>query len=138
MTQTGKWLVVVGVCSLMSASSAQAIEPAPVQGRDHVDDMMARYQLNPVVDKLGRGPSNLLGGWLEVPLGIHERYSTSDTAGGMLTGAVIGLCKGIVRTGVGAYETVTFFLPIPEDFAPILPTLPYFQKDAKRAPYLLE
>jgi hypothetical protein len=39
---------------------------------------------------------------------------------------------------VGLYEAVTFFLPYPENFAPILPTLPYFEKNKKRRPLPLE
>jgi len=46
--------------------------------------------------------------------------------------------KGAVRTAVGAYETVTFFLPYPEEFAPILPTLEYYQHSTKRKPLPLE
>ncbi len=89
-------------------------------------------------EKLGRGVSNFLGGWLEIPLGIHKRYATSDTAGSLFTGTAVGAFKGLVRTGVGAYETVTFFLPYPEDFAPILPTLEYFQHHTRRKPLPLE
>ena len=99
---------------------------------------MTRYNLHPAFEKLGRGASNLLGGWLEIPLGVHQKYSRADTAGSVLTGTAIGCFKAVVRTGVGFYEIVTFFLPLPEDYAPILPTLPYFQKTTKRRPYPLE
>jgi hypothetical protein len=39
---------------------------------------------------------------------------------------------------VGLYETVTFFLPYPEDFAPILPTLEYYNKSPGRRRLPLE
>ncbi len=106
--------------------------------QDRVDDLMGRYNLHPAFEKLGRGVANTLCGWLELPLNIQKRYSANDTGGSFFTGAAHGLFKGIVRTGVGVYETVTFFLPYPENFAPILPTLEYFQKTPKRQPLPLE
>ena len=111
---------------------------SPPMGRDQVDELMKRYNLHPSFTKLGRGLSNFFLGWTEIPLNIQKWYSRSDIGGSFFTGAAHGLFKGVVRTGVGVYETVTFFLPYPEDFAPILPTLEYFRRDTKRAPLLLE
>jgi putative exosortase-associated protein (TIGR04073 family) len=111
---------------------------APAQSRDQVDEMMGKYNLYPAFEKGGRGLANFFGGWLEIPLNIGKYYSTSDTAGSMVTGVGHGLVKGLVRTGVGFYEAITFFLPYPENYAPILPTLPYFQKSGRREPLPLE
>jgi len=99
---------------------------------------MGRHNLHPAFEKLGRGLSNALGGWLEIPLTIHRRYATSDTGASFFTGAAHGLFRGLVRTGVGIYETATFFLPYPEHFAPILPTLEYFQRTTRRERLPLE
>jgi putative exosortase-associated protein (TIGR04073 family) len=118
---------------------AWAQDPSGVAGgRDRVDEMLGRYNLHPAFDKLGRGVSNAFFGWTEVPLNVGYRYSRHDTGGSLLTGAAIGLFKGLVRTGVGVYETVTFFLPYPEEFAPILPTLEYFKKASRRKALPLE
>ena len=128
-------LLMVGIGSVC----AWADDGAPMAGgQDRVDAMMSRYNLGPAFEKLGRGVSNALLGWLEVPLTIEKRYTKSDTVGSGLTGAAIGIVKGAVRMGVGLYETVTFFLPYPEHFEPILPTLEYFQKTTKRKPLPLE
>jgi putative exosortase-associated protein (TIGR04073 family) len=108
------------------------------QAPDRVDEMMGRYNLYPALVKGGRGIANFLGGWLEIPLNVHQHFSTSDTAGSWFTGLGYGIVKAAVRTGVGLYEMVTFPLPYPEDFAPILPTLPYYQKDVKRKALPLE
>jgi len=102
--------------------------------QDRVDEVMGRYNLHPAFAKLGRGVANAVGGWLELPLNLQQRYTEQDTAGSLFTGAAYGLFKGLVRTGVGLYETVTFFLPYPEDFAPILPTLEYFRQTSPRRP----
>lgn len=139
MNTAGRWVVVLGVVLGLGVAAVSADEPTPAGGgQDRVEELMGRYNLYPAFEKLGRGVANLLGGWLEVPLNIHKRFAKSDTAGSFFTGAVHGLFKGVVRTGVGAYETVTFFLPYPEHFAPILPTLEYFQQHTRREPLPLE
>ena len=115
--------------------SLRAEEPAvTTSSGDRVDEMLGRYNLYPAFEKLGRGASNLFGGWLEIPYNVQTRHSPSDTAGSLFTGLTHGLLKACVRTGVGAYEVVTFFLPYPENFAPILPTLPYYQKAKRQEP----
>ncbi|MBI3020696.1 MAG: exosortase system-associated protein, TIGR04073 family [Candidatus Omnitrophica bacterium] len=112
--------------------------PSVPTGQDRVDQLMGRYNLHPALEKLGRGVSNVLGGWLEIPLNIRTRYAENDAATSLFTGALYGFVKGVVRTGVGVYETATFFLPYPEDFAPILPTLEYFRQQDKRKSLLFE
>ena len=117
---------------MISLVLAVSVGTPVAQGKDQVDEVMGRYNLHPAFQKLGRGVSNILGGLMELPINIQERYSRSDTGGSFFTGVAYGLFKGVIRTGVGIYETVTFFLPYPEDFAPILPTLKDFQKTSKR------
>ena len=99
---------------------------------DPVDATLTRYNVHPALNKLGRGASNFTMGWLEIPLGIHQHKSARDTGGSFFTGIIYGVVKGATRTGVGLYEMVTFLLPYPEDFAPVLPTLEYFRKDTGR------
>lgn len=139
MTTHRTWGVLLGgllcVVGTLGAARLWAEEPAVTTGRgDRVDEMLGRYNLYPAFEKLGRGASNLLGGWLEIPYNVQTRHSPSDTGGSLFTGLAHGVLKACVRTGVGAYEIVTFFLPYPENFAPILPTLPYYQKAAREAP----
>ena len=134
-----RWLVVGVILIGMGTANVWAEYNEPTTGgQDRVDAMMSRYNLGPAFTKLGRGVSNFLLGWLEIPLNVHKRYTTSDTVGSGLAGTAVGIFKGAVRTGVGLYETVTFFLPLPENFEPILPTLEYFQKHTKRKPLPLE
>ena len=130
-----RWVVILG-CVWAACAPAARAEGAPAgDGQpDRVEEVMGRYNLHPSFAKLGRGLANFTGGWLEIPLNMHRRYSTGDTAGSLFTGAIYGVFKGLVRTSVGAYETLTFFLPYPEEFAPILPTLPYFQRETKQRP----
>ena len=125
-------LILAGWLLGLSAPAAWGEGKPPAPPQDRVDEVIGRYNLHPAFTKGGRGLANFFGGWLEIPLNMHQRYSTHDTAGSLFTGLAYGVLKGVVRTGVGAYEAVTFFLPYPEDFAPILPTLAYFQRDQQR------
>ena len=132
MTRSTAWCVGLSLVLGMFASPVQAetetraaaanTPMASCCGKPSV--AVTRY---PVFAKLGRGVSNLLGGWLEIPATMHAWYSKQDTAGSLIGGSVHGLLRGVARTAVGAFETVTFLLPIPRDYAPILPTLGYFQ-----------
>ena len=80
--------------------------------------------------KLGRGLANLTFGWLEVPQNLDNGYAQrpDDVATGLFTGVAAGLVKTVQRTGVGAYETLTFWLPLPAEYEPILPPLKYFKQ----------
>ena len=140
MRRWGSGIVANLVMGVMAATAVAAESRTPPPG-DRVDQVMARYNLHPSFEKLGRGLSNALLGWAEIPLGIQQRYSPEDTGTSFISGLAIGLFKGVVRMGVGVYETATFLLPYPEDFRPILPTLPYYQllKNGKpREPLPLE
>ncbi len=99
----------------------------PVTPPDPTDTFMLQHNLYPAAAKLGRGVANTLAGWMEVPLNMQKYYLPNDTGTSIFTGAAVGVFKGLIRTGVGVYETATFFLPYPEDFAPILPSLEYFR-----------
>ena len=121
---------------LLSAVSATALAAegrTVAESPDQVDQALARYNLYPAFEKLGRGVGNALMGWAEIPLGVHDRYSAEDTGTSIITGLALGLFKGVARTGVGLYEAVTFLLPYPEDFRPILPPLEYFRRRGGKA-----
>ena len=69
------------------------------------------------IHKMGRGVVNVLTGWLELPkqldMGAHE----SNPVTGLAQGALKGLSLTLLRTGIGAYEAITFPIPYPKQFA---------------------
>lgn len=131
----GVGLILIG-CLMACPPEAGA---SPASETDRADELLLRYHLDPVFEKLGRGIGNTLGGWLELPLNIQKRYTPADAATSIATGTVLGIVKGVIRTGVGVYEIVTCWLPYPERYAPILPTLEYFRRASpRREPLLLE
>ena len=70
--------------------------------------------------KLGRGIVNTFTGWLEIPKGIVDESKANNVFTGLTVGTIKGLGLGLVRTGAGIYETLTFPIPIPEGYEPIV------------------
>lgn len=126
---------VIFVLAAMCAVPAWAARSASTAaGQSRVSAVMDTSERYPGFDKLGRGAGNVLTGWLEIPLAVRQRYVSRDPVGTFATGTAVGLAKGVTRTLVGAYETVTFFLPYPNNFGPILPPLDYFNHTPSRHP----
>ena len=116
------------VIGLSAPSAAQEDWNEPPKTSDPVEQVMAQYQLHPAFAKFGRGVGNVFGGWLEVPVQIEEHYLPKSPLTTFATGVAVGAFKGIIRTGVGFYETFTWFIPYPEQYEPVLPPLTYFEK----------
>ena len=70
--------------------------------------------------KLGRGICNVLFGWLEFPKGIEDVATQNNVLAGITWGPIYGLEKTVARTLAGAYEVVTFPVPIPKDFKSVI------------------
>ena len=70
--------------------------------------------------KLGRGVGNILTGWIELPKNVYDTSVDSNVLAGVTLGLVKGVGMTVMRTVVGAYETVTFPIPFPEDYRPIV------------------
>ena len=70
--------------------------------------------------KLGRGLANLATGVLEVPRTIVTVTEEDGYVAGATYGIVKGVAWGVMRTAVGAYETITFLVPFPFHYEPIL------------------
>ncbi|MFZ5801398.1 MAG: exosortase system-associated protein, TIGR04073 family [Candidatus Omnitrophota bacterium] len=83
------------------------------------------------IRKLGRGIANLGLGWISFLTTIEETGKSDGVFAGATYGLLKGIAKTIQRTAAGAYETVTFPIPFPKNYAPIL-THPEFPlgKDA--------
>ena len=81
-----------------------------------------------MMDKLGRGASNTLTGWMEIPYRIDDewKFSGSNFIAAATVGVAKGLVLGIARTAVGLFEVVTFWAPVPENYGPIIPEAKYF------------
>lgn len=73
-----------------------------------------------MLHKLGRGVTNTLTCWVEIPRNIAIEWEKTDPATGFFMGTVIGTGWGFARLATGVFETVTFPFPVPEDYQPML------------------
>ena len=72
------------------------------------------------IRKLGRGIANIATGWAEIPAEIFRESGNEGDAAAMFAAPFKGLAKAIGRTAVGAYEVVTFIIPLPRFYNPVI------------------
>ena len=70
--------------------------------------------------KLLRGVANILTGWAELPKQVHHLWVHEGWVRGVTRGPIDGLGMLFARTLAGAYETVSFPLPVPPSYRPLL------------------
>ncbi len=70
--------------------------------------------------KLGRGLANFLTGWVEIPAEIGRQVEKKGEFAAIFVGPVLGFCKAIGRTAVGVYDALTFPIPFPAEYKPVI------------------
>jgi putative exosortase-associated protein (TIGR04073 family) len=72
------------------------------------------------IRKLGRGLANSVTGLVEIPKNVILMSKNDNPALGLTWGWVKGAAVGLLRTAAGIYETVTFPIPAPADYEPMI------------------
>jgi putative exosortase-associated protein (TIGR04073 family) len=72
--------------------------------------------------KLGRGLSNTVFGWSEIPVTIATINTNEGNSAAAGYGVVRGVGRGFARFGVGLFEAVLFPIPGHKGYMPILPS----------------
>ena len=62
--------------------------------------------------KLGRGFSNLLWGWSELPVSITTVNTNEGNSAAAGYGVVRGVGRSVMRIGAGVFEILTFPVPV--------------------------
>ena len=70
--------------------------------------------------KLLRGVVNTVTGWAEIPKCIQEDAQDAGMGAGLTWGLLRGVGHGLVRTAAGVYELVTFPVPAPPEYEPVI------------------
>ncbi len=70
--------------------------------------------------KFGRGIINGTTFWLELPLAWYHVTDQTDPFTGFFWGTADGIVKSADRLGGGAYELVTFPIPSPRYYKPVM------------------
>lgn len=82
--------------------------------------LAARQDISLMGGKLGRGVVNASTGWIELPKQIVMLNEEWGPAFGVVLGSLHGLEVAAVRTLAGVYEAITFPVPIPAGYAPVV------------------
>ena len=108
--------IVVLAAVFFSSSFAYA------QSYDPEQDIPKPTMLQKRMDKLGRGLSNFLFGWTEIPVTWNAKMKQGKPLTYLLTTApILGATKGFMRMGTGIYEFFTFYTENPSgDYEAIL------------------
>ncbi|HUI07497.1 MAG TPA: exosortase system-associated protein, TIGR04073 family [Verrucomicrobiae bacterium] len=93
--------------TLLLAGSANADNDQPPSGHN-------------ALRKLGRGVANILFGVVEVPNQITKTAAEHGGAGGVTYGVGKGFVRWFARELTGAYEVVTFPVPFPRGYKPVM------------------
>ncbi|MGC8741304.1 MAG: exosortase system-associated protein, TIGR04073 family [Candidatus Sumerlaeaceae bacterium] len=128
-----KVLVSLAVLGLVGAT-------LPAVAQRYGEEYREGSAFNKMQHKLGRGLANIFTGVIEVPKNISREWRKSDPVTGVIVGGVKGVGWAATRMVVGAYETVTFPIPVPANYEPLmepetpLPSvwgeqLPYFDQE---------
>lgn len=82
--------------------------------------MITPCHASEVMRKLGRGITNSLTGVVEIPKKMYLISKNDNLALGLTWGLVKGTAVGLLRTTAGVFETLTFPIPAPADYEPII------------------
>lgn len=84
---------------------------------------------NDPMRKLGRGIANCVSFPAELPLQISRVNNSDGPVAACTYGVVKGFVYGVMRAMTGVYETVSFPIPVPQGYKPIM-TDPEFMMEA--------
>jgi putative exosortase-associated protein (TIGR04073 family) len=98
---TAAVLVVTGIMILETPVKAQMYNPD--------EDLPKATYAEKSLNKLGRGLSNVMLGWAEVPVTFDKNLKKGKSFGYLFGVApVLGTARAAMRTGTGVYEVVSF------------------------------
>jgi putative exosortase-associated protein (TIGR04073 family) len=92
------------------------------QGYDPDEEIVPPTGIEKKLTKLGRGLSNVMLGWAEIPVTFYNKVNEGKPLG-YLVGVVpvLGTARALIRTTTGVYEMVTFnYSDLEVNFDPIL------------------
>jgi len=70
--------------------------------------------------KFARGVTNVATGWMELPRSVYVSGRDKGALQGMTIGLLQGVGMTVVRTVAGAFEVISFLVPSPGFYDPLL------------------
>jgi putative exosortase-associated protein (TIGR04073 family) len=99
-------------------TQAPVVNPITFQGSETASRTNTAFGRG--LHKLGRGILNTFTGFLEVPKRIAQVWRDTDPVTGAVVGGIEGLGWGLARTATGIYDIVTFPIPVPANYEPLM------------------
>ena len=98
-----------GIVAAMVLSAVLPSAVAVAQAYDPDREVIAPTGFERRMTKLGRGVSNILLGWAEIPVAFKRKVDEGKPLG-YLVGVVpvLGTARAVMRTATGVFEVVTF------------------------------
>ncbi|HOZ46775.1 MAG TPA: exosortase system-associated protein, TIGR04073 family [Candidatus Hydrogenedentes bacterium] len=108
MANKGKvWLGLVAL--IVVAATLMDSMPAVAQTYDPSEDLPRPTGVEKALTKLGRGLSNIMFGWAEIPLTFHRKLQDGKPLAYLLgVSPVLGTARALMRTSTGVFEAVSF------------------------------
>lgn len=104
-----KKLAVVLIALLLGTAVFWNSLPAMAQSYDPMEDLPRETGVEKALTKLGRGFSNIMLGWAEVPVTFDRKLKQGKPLGYLLgVVPVLGTARAVMRTSTGVFEVVTF------------------------------
>ncbi len=91
--------------------AALLIQSAPVEAQTYglEEDLPKPTGLEKALTKLGRGLSNVMLGWAEIPLTFDKKMKAGKPLAYLLgVVPVLGTARALMRTSTGVFEAVSF------------------------------
>lgn len=82
-------------------------------------ELSPAWAANPLT-KLGRGITNIVFFWMEIPVNTQKAANRHGVASGFFEGIFTGLYYGTGRILTGAYDVVTFLIPLPSGYGALM------------------
>jgi len=107
LTNTRIWVGMVATI-LVAALVFQSV-PVLAQSYDPDEDLPKATGVEKALRKLGRGLSNIMLGWAEIPVAFDNGVKKGKPLGYLLGVApVLGTARAVMRTSTGVFEVVSF------------------------------
>lgn len=118
-----KWFTITCLCIMFLAGlsvSAYALEGEThlINSNDYADNAVTLS-----FDKFGRGVVNTLFGFVEIPKQSIKRAIDTNHSYGYASGMFIGIGYFIIRELAGVYEIISFPIPAPANYTPVMDPL---------------
>jgi putative exosortase-associated protein (TIGR04073 family) len=94
---------------MVAAFMCHAALAAQPMTYDPLNEIPEPTKTEQVLTKLGRGLSNIMFGWAEIPVTFDEKLKAGKSLQ-YLVGVVpvLGTARAFIRTGVGVFDVITF------------------------------